>query len=78
MARRSDKTADQTRQEVNEILNRVDQLPTLDNRPTDEILGQDQDHTASEGEVLARKTIENGASNAVEEFLKYRHRDWER
>jgi len=78
MARRSDKTTDQTRQELNEILNRVDQLPTVDNRPADEILGQDQDQIASGPEASARKTIRSRVSNAVEEFLKYRHRDWER
>lgn len=77
MAQRSDKTADQTRQELNEILNRVDQLPALDNRPADEILGQDQEQIASEAEVSARQTVGRRVSNAVEEFLKYRHRDWE-
>jgi uncharacterized protein HemX len=42
MANRFDNNADRTTRKLGEILNRVDQLPVLDNRSPDEIVGYDE------------------------------------
>jgi hypothetical protein len=66
---------------VDEILRRVDRLPELNSFTADEILGYDRNglsqsessERAAEPSVPEAKRV----SNAVEDFLKYRHRDWE-
>ena len=42
MANRFDNNADGTVRKIGEILNRVDQLPVLDNRSPNEIVGYDE------------------------------------
>jgi antitoxin VapB len=42
MAERYDNNAEKMRRDVDEILNRVDQLPELDNRSPEEIIGYDE------------------------------------
>jgi hypothetical protein len=42
MANHSNKKAGKTSRDLSEILNRVDQLPVLDNRSPDEIVGYDE------------------------------------
>jgi hypothetical protein len=42
MANHPNKKADKTSRDIGRILNRVDQLPVLDNRSPDEIVGYDK------------------------------------
>jgi len=74
MTESANKPTDQTRNEIKEILDRVDHLPTLDNRPQDEIVGFD-------GKGVPSYSVTGGVRpvipNAVEDFIKYRHREWE-
>ncbi len=72
----SDKKADRTLHDIEEILERVHRLPTLDNRTDEEILGIDESGASAQSEAGAG-TAGGGTPNAVEEFLRYRHRDWE-
>jgi hypothetical protein len=76
MMQPSDKKADRTPQDIEQILERVHRLPTLDNGTDEEILGIDESGASAQSEA-GPGTAGGGASNAVEEFLKYRHRDWE-
>ena len=65
--------------DVDDILRRVDSLPVLDPRPADEIMGYDE-HGLPTGTkcpdfaAIAKKTI---GDRVVEDFLNYRHREWE-
>jgi hypothetical protein len=72
--------AEETGRESKDILRRVDALPVKDPRTWDEILGYDenglpqlQESCASETPVFRPYRI----PKAVQEFLKYRHREWE-
>jgi len=99
MAHCSDKTADQTPPEVNDILKRVADLPALDNRSPEEIIGYDENGAPSQPEMQPdcasaqaeelpakypdfaarrKKIFGDRVVDAVEDFLKHRHRDWER
>lgn len=65
---------------VDHILRRVDRLPDLNSFTPEEIIGYDQNglpqsECPKHAEPIAPKA--KRVSNAVEEFPKYRHRDWE-
>jgi hypothetical protein len=89
MANRYDKKAGKTSRDLSEILNRLEQLPVLDNRSPDEIVGYDENGipasiTPGTSAALAqpdmeewRKTFGHEIPIAVKEFLEYRHREWE-
>jgi hypothetical protein len=76
MTRPADKPTDQTGREIKEILARVDRLPALDDRPTDEIVDYDENGIPSQP-AFADRARRPVVPNAVEDFLKYRHREWE-
>lgn len=76
MIRPADKPADQTGHEIKEILARVDRLPALDDRPTAEIVDYDENGIPLQP-AFADRARRPVVLNAVEDFLKYRHREWE-
>jgi hypothetical protein len=97
MAERAKKRQRKQRKDLDEILRRVDELPVVDDRQPDDIIGYDeigaptteahvhpsvpsQDSPAEPFDFGAwkKKVMDNPASRAViEEFLEYRHREWE-
>ena len=52
-------------EDVRRILDRVDQLPEIDNRTPEEIIGYDE------------HGLPVSIDNAVDDFLESRHREWE-
>ena len=57
-------------------------MPILDARPEDEILGYDQHGLPSavkwpDFAARSKKILGDRVLSTVEDFLKYRHRDWE-
>ena len=75
MARRTDTTTDRTVRGLQKALRRLDQLPVLDDRHPDDILEYDENGVpAQRGFQIRGPKI----PSAVDDFLKHRHRDWER
>ena len=65
---------------VDDILRRVDRLPVLDSRTADEIVGYDGSGLPqSDPKRVAEPTFRRPKRipQAVRDFLKYRHREWE-
>ena len=83
MTSRPKKKSKQTKRKVkvDDILRRVDRLPVLDSRTADEIVGYDgsglpqSENSKRVAEVAFRKP--KRVPKAVQDFLKYRHREWE-
>lgn len=68
--------------DLDDILRRVDSLPILDPRSPDEILGYDENGLPTGKERARWHDFEAGAreilgDRILEDFLKYRHREWE-
>lgn len=74
--------AESRRDGIEDILRRMDAMPTIDARPEDEILGVDPRGVPSSAKwpdfaARSKKIFGDRVLSAVEDFLKYRHRDWE-
>jgi hypothetical protein len=86
---RKQKEQTKPKKELDDILRRVDSLPVLDPRSPDEIIGYDKDGLATQcGTGSAENTFDFDAyrkkvladpkaEEAIEFFLKHRHREWE-
>ena len=67
---------------IDDILRRVDRLPVLDSRTADEIVGYDGNGLpqSEDPKRAAEPTFRKPKRipQAVQDFLKYRHRDWDK
>ncbi len=74
--------AEETKREIEDIFRRVDALPVEDSRAADEILGYDENGLpqSEDPKCAAERTGADAdrVPKPVQDFLKHRHRDWER